>query len=260
MLVKQPEVGFTLETWLYTAWFNFVVRYRKTILGPAWILIAPMLFIVCLGLLFSQVNGIQLDVFIPHLTIGIVVWTLVSGFVTGSTTIFVRNRPQILQGGMTLTDIVMVDVITTILQFLHQVCIIFLVFVFFGKSITPYALVSLFGLILLIANGVWLTHFFGIIGARYRDLSEVIQAIMRIAFLATPIIWMPGANGGRGGVMTTFMTFNPFYHFLELIRAPLMGSQISPLSWTVVIVITICGFVLANTFHRRFSAQVPLWV
>ena len=200
---QMPSRLGNAQSWLYIAWFQFLIRYRKTLLGPAWLLVGPALFIALLGMLFSRVGAISPDVFIPHLAIGLIVWTLISGFVSGSTTVFQRNRPQILQGGLPLTDLVMVDVLTTFLQFAHQVIIIVGVFVIFGIGIGLYALVGLVGLILLIANGVWLTVVFGIVGARYRDLTEIVTAVMRIAFLATPIIWMPGV-GARGGVMGRF--------------------------------------------------------
>jgi ABC-type polysaccharide/polyol phosphate export permease len=128
---------------------------------------------------------------------------------------------------------------------LHQVVIIVAVFVIFQLAVGFYGLVSLIGLALLIGNGIWLTFVFRIVGARYRDLSEVVQAVMRIAFLATPIIWMP-AQEGRGDVLGAFLTCNPFYHFLELIRAPLLGNPIAPLSWLVVLFTTVAGFFLAH--------------
>ena len=237
--------------------FLFVIA--KTLLGPVWLLVGPALFISVLGALFSEVSGISPAIFVPHLTIGLVTWTLISGFVTGSTTVFQRNRPQILQNGLQISDMVMIEVCTTVLQFLHQVIIIVAVFVIFGIAIGFSALISLFGLMLLIGNGIWLTIVFGLIGARYRDLYEVVQAIMRIAFLATPIIWLPG-EGGRGGVMSIFLTFNPFYHFLELIRAPLLGNPISSLSWLVVISLTLFGFCLAHAMYNRYAKKVPLWV
>ena len=48
---------------------------------------------------------------------------------------------------------------------------------------------SLFDLIpaglLMFAHSVWMLVMLGILGARYRDLSEVVEMVMRIAFLAT---------------------------------------------------------------------------
>ena len=248
-----------LPSLLYLTWFQFLIRYRRTILGPLWLLVGPALFIVMLGLLFARIGGIEPAVFVPHLAVGLITWTLISGFITGSTTVFQRGRAQILQGGMKLVDIIMVDVFSTVITFLHHVILVAAVFVFFGIGLSFYSFVSLIGLGLLIANGIWLSLFFGIIGVRYRDLSEVVQAVMRITFLATPIIWMPGA-GGRGGVMGAFLVYNPFYHFVELIRAPLLGNPIAPLSWIVVITISLGGFGLAYFFYQRFARNLPLWL
>ncbi len=247
------------EYWLYTTWFDFLIHYRKTKIGPLWLLIAPGLFIAFLGLLFSRIGNVDAEAFIPHLTIGLIVWTLISGFVTNSTTIFQRRRSQIFQGGLSLTDLVMGGLASTILYFVHQVVLILVVMIVFQRGISLYALVSLVGLALLVLNGIWLGVVFGIIGARYRDLVEITQAIMRIAFLATPIIWIPG-DIGRGGVMGAFLTLNPFYHFLELIRAPLLNIPIAPISWLVVLFTTVFGFALAQLFYMRFARSVPLWV
>ena len=270
-LKQQKTAGFLTgqlkraRRWLYFTWFNFAVRYRKTFLGPLWIIVGPALFISTLGLLFSRVNNAEHALFIPHMAIGLVTWTLISGFVNNSTKAFQRNRAQIMQGNMSLMDITMVEVLSTLLQFAHQLIILVVVFVLFGITLNLYSLMSLIGLMLLIINGVWLTIFFGIVGARYRDLSEIIAAIMRIAFLATPIIWMPGGSGatdvgGRGKVVSAFLNFNPFYHFLDLIRAPLLNQMISPISVVVVLTFTMLGAVLAYAFYKRFAKLIPLWV
>ena len=85
---------------LYITYFNFAVHYRKTVIGPLWVLIGPTLFIATLGLLFAEVSSATVEIFIPHLSVGVITWTLVSGFVIGSTTVFQRSRAQIMQGGI----------------------------------------------------------------------------------------------------------------------------------------------------------------
>ena len=270
-LVREPDgLSFrkrlhlaTLERWIYVAWFSFVVQFRRTTLGPLWLILNPLLFIILLGTLYAKVGRVEPAILIPSMTVGVVVWTLIGGFLGQSATVFQRNRAQLLQGSMNLTEIALVEVITIVLQFMHQILIIVGVFIIFLQPITLYSLLSLVGLALVIANGYWLTMVFGIVGARYRDLAPVMTAVLRIAFLATPIIWVVPAvaeGNSRGGLLGPFLFFNPFYHFLEIIRAPLLGNPIAWPTWIVVLLITISGFALLDYMQKRFARLVPLWV
>lgn len=245
--------------WFYSTWLLFLIRYRRTALGPAWMIVGPSIFILLLGRLYAGIGGHASETFVPHLTIGLIVWTLFNGFIIGGTTIFQRGSAQIMQGSMRLFDIVIIDVISTVLTFAHQLVIIAAVFVIYEIPLTAYSLLSLVGVALIVVNGIWVSLLFGIIGARFRDLAEISNALMRIAMFATPIIWMPGA-GMRGSGLEIFLNFNPFYHFLELVRAPLLGSPITPLSWAVVICVTGAGFTLSYFANARYARYVPLWV
>lgn len=248
-----------LKNLAYLTFIDFLIRYRRTALGPLWLLVGPGLFIFCLGSLFSNVSNVDTSVFIPHLSIGLIFWTLIQGFVTNSTTLFQRARPQILQQGMQLKDIILMDMGTTILQFMHQLVLVFIVMIYYQTHITFYALTTLLGFAILIANGYWISILFGIIGARYRDLAEITQALMRIAFLATPIIWMSG-DLSKGDVLSPYLLLNPFYHFMEIVRAPLLNQQVSILSWAIVLTITLLGLITSHIFYSRYHKQVPLWV
>ena len=243
----------------YLAQFHFLIRYRRTALGPVWLLVGPCIFIAFLGQLYAHIGAANPAIFIPHLAIGLVLWTLIAGFINQSATIYQRGRAQIMQAGLSLNHIVMVDVMSTVFQFLHQIIIIAVVLLIYKVPLGWSALLFVPGLALIIANGIWITQIFGILGARYRDLHQIFQAVMRIAFLATPIIWMPGAIG-RGGVIGHFLFYNPFYHFLEIARAPLLGNPVEPLSWMVVLSFTVVSFILARFMATRYGHLVPLWV
>ena len=82
---------------------------------------------------------------------------------------------------------------------------------------------------------------------------------MRIAFLATPIIWMVG-EGGKGAIVGAYLLFNPFYHFIEIFRAPLLGQTVDPISWVIVCVISILGLLFARFMHAHYSRYVALWI
>lgn len=246
------------EYWIYTTWVKFALKYRKTFLGPLWLVVGPAMFVFFLSAVFSQVNDTTIDVFAPHLAIGYITWTLIIGFITGSSTIFQRKRSDILQGCMRLTDIVFADLFGTFLQYIHQTLVIFAVLIYFKITPNIYWLTSLLGILVLCLNGFWLSVFFGIIGARYRDLVEIISSVMRIAFFITPIIWIP--KDGAGGYLGSFLVFNPFYHYLEIIRAPIMGNPVPQLSWIIVLVISTVGFTAAAILYHKRARIVALWV
>lgn len=237
-----------------------MLRYRRTVVGPLWLVITPFLFIAALGGLYSSIGSHDASVFIPYLAIGFVTWTLISGFVIGSATIYQRNRAVILQGSQSLGHIATIEVMINTIIFLHQLLVVAVIFLLTRMPLHWIALESLVGIGFVILNGIWVVRLFGILGARYRDLAEIFQAVMRIAFLASPILWMPGGADKRGGMMGLYLVYNPFYHFLEVVRAPLLGDAVAPLSWFVVVGFTLGGFLLAHFVSGRHSRFVALWV
>ena len=68
------------------------------------------------------------------------------------------------------------------------------------------------------------------------------------------------SDGGKAGLLGPYLIFNPFYHFLETVRAPILGNPIEPLSWAVVLVTTIIGMLAAYLFNLKFSKQLVTWI
>jgi ABC-2 type transport system permease protein len=54
--------------------------------------------------------------------------------------------------------------------------------------------------------------------------------------------------------------FNPLYHLIELIRAPVLGYEIQPISWEVSIGMLILGFVFAQFLMSKYRNRVVYWL
>jgi ABC-2 type transport system permease protein len=156
--------------------------------------------------------------------------------------------------------------------------------IFFGSLDAPYRLVErpgavlhpgldasillavpAFGLIML--NGTWVVLLLGLIATRFRDVPPVIQAFITMLFYATPIMWsmdqVLAANpdsGGFGSVAVRLLKFNPVYHFVEIIRAPLVGQTQSWVHWAVAGGFTLVGWALALIALRNYRSRVSYWV
>ena len=62
------------------------------------------------------------------------------------------------------------------------------------------------------------------------------------------------------GHWRTIVELNPLLHYLDIVRAPLLGADQELRHWVVVLVLTAIGWILAAFAMRQYRARVPYWV
>ncbi|HEX3786842.1 MAG TPA: ABC transporter permease [Pseudonocardiaceae bacterium] len=266
------------QLWAHLGWQDIKQRYRRSVIGPLWITISMGVTSLGLGLLYGLLFKHPLPLFLPYVTTGFIVWGFINGCIVEGMDTFISNEGLIKHLPAPLTVYALRTVWRQVLMFLHNIAIYLIITAIFFTSLDhPYSLdpggimnpgiglwsiSAVLGFVLLAANGLWLTLLFGIISTRYRDIPQVINSLIQLAFYLTPIIWSPDdlfANGKHSGAEIVFQ-LNPLYHFVQIVRAPLTGQAISPLSWLVVGGITIVGWALALVALRNYRARVSYWV
>ena len=104
----------------------------------------------------------------------------------------------------------------------------------------PVAMLSaIAGLLLLVVNASWASMLLGIASARFRDVPQIVLSVVQIAMLLTPVFWLPGQRFAEGHPV---LAFNPFYHLLQAVRAPLLGDPVSPQTYAVLVVMAVAGW------------------
>ncbi len=83
---------------------------------------------------------------------------------------------------------------------------------------------------LIVINALWIAVVFSLVGARFPDLSQFINNVFIFAFLFTPIIWY-GDSMPPDSLRGSMMRLNPLYHMVEIVRAPILGETIEPLTF-----------------------------
>jgi ABC-2 type transport system permease protein len=134
-----------------------------------------------------------------------------------------------------------------------------------SPGLSWWALLAIPAFVVIVINGLWVCLLFGIIATRFRDIPPVISSFMQLFFTMTPIIWTPdllagGEPGSAKYVVAQLAKLNPFYHFIEIFRAPLVGGVQSWTHWAVVGVITVIGWTLALVALRNYRSRVAYWV
>ena len=249
------------ELWLHLGWQDIKQRYRRSVLGPFWITIATGATAVAMGLLYSKLFKLELSEHLPYVTLGLIIWNLINASILEGADVFVANEGLIKQLPTPLSVHVYRLVWRQMILFAHNIIIFVIIAIIFPKpwKWTDLAVIPALGLIVL--NCVWVSLCFGILATRYRDISPLLFSLVQLLFFMTPIIWNEATLRQQGaGAYTKIIELNPLLHYLDIVRAPLLGADQELRHWLVVIALTVIGWVLAAFAMKQYRARVPYWV
>lgn len=231
-------------------------RYRGSVIGPFWMTLSTLLMMVGLGLLYSRLLGMSLSEYLPHLTVSLVVWNVISGMVNDACTTMTGAEGVIRQLRVPFTVHALRSLFRNGLTAAHSLPLIPLVFLIFGRMPGPEALLVVPGLVLLLANAFFASLFLGMLCARFRDIPPIVANVMQLAFFLTPILWKPELLKG----LAAWLPLNPFYAVLETIRGPLIEGGGEPLVWLAALLYTLLLGTLSLVFFARFRGRLAFWV
>ncbi|CCI84044.1 galactan export ABC transporter permease subunit Wzm/RfbD [Corynebacterium otitidis] len=250
------------QLWLMLGLQDIKQRYRRSVLGPIWITIATGVMALALGLLYSVLFDIPIAEFLPHVTVGLIVWTFLSGCIIEGSRIFTDNEGLIQQLPAPLSVHVYRLVWRQLLLLGHNMIIWVILVAIFPRHLGWQVLLAVPALALFVLNGVWVATLFGILATRFRDITPLLESLVQLCFYLTPIVWMTdtleenAATAGRAKLAE----LNPFFHYLEVIRTPLIGGHVEAYHWYVVIGFTVGGLLLALFALKKWRFRVSYWV
>ncbi len=249
--------GLTMyHLWGRLGWNDILQRYRRSILGPLWLTISMAVLIGALGLLYAKLFKVDVAEYIPFLSIGFVLWQLISGILLDGCNVFVQSEGIIKQIKLPLSLHVYRVLWRNFLTLIHNSVVIIFVMAYFDISINWHSLLALLGTFFIILNGGWFSFLIGMLCARYRDLNPTIASMVTLSFFLTPIIWNPSLIPDRAFILL----YNPFFHFVESIRAPLLGNPVSIETWWILIAITILGWLIVIPAISKMGRKLVYWL
>lgn len=244
------------QVWGTLGWHDIKQRYRRSVLGPFWFTLSTAIMVLVLGALYSTLLNQEIHNYLPYLAVGLVVWQYLAASVTEGCTAFIGSTYLIKQIRLPLTVHVCRIAWRNFVILLHSLPVVVVMLIIFGRWPTIEFLLLPLGLFILLLHGAWLGVVLGVLCARFRDISPIVTNLVQVAFFFTPVMWSPEILKDRAWVAH----YNPLYHMIELIRAPITGRPILWQSWVWSIGFLIIGFFFAQFLMRRYRNRVPYWL
>lgn len=244
------------ESWCLLGISDIRQRYKRSRLGQFWITISMGIFVGGIGFVYSFLFKQTITEYLPYLAVNFIVWTLLSGIVLESTAAFTQAAVYLTQEALPRSMFAMRILVRNLVSFAHNLLIIPVVFLACGFVPSPIALLAIPGLFLFIVAAFFVTLLLGIICTRFRDMTQILQNLVQMAFFVTPVMWRPEQLGGAWYVIV----FNPFAAFLKIIADPLRGEV--PINMVYYMVFASIAFLAIVTFtvFARFRARVVYWL
>jgi lipopolysaccharide transport system permease protein len=244
------------ELWTRLAFHDIRQRFQRSVLGPFWLTLSMGILVATLGFVFSALFHQDLAKTLPYISTGIIFWGLLTGCINDGTTVFVSAEAFIRNVPMPLSVHFYRMMARNVMIWVFNMAIYLVVVVYFELMPGWDALLFIPGFILFLINAEWISLAVGVLSTRYRDLPQVIANVIQVIFFLTPIFWSPESLPNR----PAFVVFNPFYHLIEIVRAPLLNEAVSPASWGLCIAMAVAGLGFTAWLYRRAHARIPYWV
>lgn len=249
---------FRFHLWGRIGWLDIKRRYRRTVIGPFWSTLTLAVYILAVGTVGAGLFKHDPSTYLPYLTSGMIVWTMLSTVILESCMMLVagnalfrnvRFEYSVLAYALTWRNFVIL---------LHNMIIFIIIALIFKRDVFGYNLIYFIpSIALILLNSVWIALLCGVICLRFRDVQPLVQTFIQISMLITPIFWTP--ENLSGTLRLLFAQFNPIYRLIDIVRAPLMGQVPTAASYIAVSVITIVGWLVAYLTFRHFRKRIPYW-
>ncbi len=236
---------------------NFILIYKQTILGPAWILLQPMFTTLIYTLVFGGIAGISTDG-VPQILFymaGTALWTYFSQTLTKTSTTFTANArvfgkvyfPRLVMPVSTVLS----GMINFGVQFLLFAC--FWVYYIIKGVIAPnYLGILLLPLILVYLGllGMGLGIIISSLTTKYRDLSMLVTFGVQLWMYITPVVYPVSTI--TSPLLRTLILLNPVTCAVETFRRIFLGEGVISLAhWGISAAVTALALALGVIVFSR---------
>lgn len=240
------------------AWSEFKLRYKNSILGYFWSLLEPMLMLLVLYVVFSNLMKVQVEYYQLFLLLGIILWS----FFSRATTIgmfSIVGKPSMVKKIYFPRDIFVISsCITALLMSIFESLIFVMFMAFFRVPISinlvyvPLILLFLFILSLGVSLALSSLNVF------YRDVQFIWQVFLQAGYFVTPILYTLDIFPQN---LQKFVLLNPIARILISARDTIIYSSPAKTEDLLFmffssIVFLLVGYIIFSKLEPGFAEEI----
>lgn len=235
-------------------------RYKQSVLGLLWVIVTPLLTMLVLSIVFSQIIRVPIDD-VPYaifVYVGLLVWNFFASAVTAATGSLVANANLLTKIYFPRESIVFATIIAKAVDLLvaSSVFVLLLVYYQIPISITIFWVPMIIIVLSLLTTGVSLL--LAVMNLFYRDTGNVIGVFLLIWMYASPILYPLEIIPSH---LQTAVLLNPMTGIVVSLRNIIVYQEPPAfyallISGLISIVIFVAGFIVFKKLESIFADVV----
>jgi len=193
--------------------------------------------------------------FVPYASAGIISWYFIASALNEGCIAIVSSANIYKSISVPFSYSILRMLTRGLIVYAHNFLIFVVVAAILGINFLTSLPQFLVGLFLVTLNLAWMVTILSVLTTRYRDIQQLIGAIITILFLITPIFWEKKALSA-----TWIYQLNPFTYFIDALREPLLGGD----GWTtaalVLVAFALIGWSIAFAVFAYGQRRIVFWL
>lgn len=245
---------------------NFVVSYKQTVLGPAWIFLTPLFSSIVQAFVFGGIAGIKTDG-VPMMLFYLcsnAIWAFFSSCLLNNASTFTANAYVFGKVYFPRLTTPISNVLSSMIRFGIQMILVmaFMLYFLMNGAVHPNWAAWIMIPVELAHLGI-LGMGFGIIissmTTKYRDLTVLVDFGVQAWMYLTPIVYP--LSTVTEGWMKNILMINPVTSAVEVLRYAILGKGTIDLgfyglSWVITLAVALLGIMIFNKVERNFMDTV----
>lgn len=260
MLKYFADIWAARYFWWHLAMSDLRSRWRRSFFGVFWSIIQPLGLTLLLSFVFSRIFNNDIGMYAPYILSGMIIWEYVTTTVQGGAMAFVQADAYIKQTRHPLAIYTLRTAVSGLAVLSLASTTLFLWVLLAMPQNISWSWLAVPTILPILLALVWpLATIMAYFSTRFRDIPYALGLVFQAMWFVSPIYFEESVF--RNGDLHLLLDYNPIFHLLEIVRAPLLrGEWPEPLNYVWVIGTAAVLALLATLVGRRAEKRVIFYL
>jgi lipopolysaccharide transport system permease protein len=242
----------------FLGWQDVRLMYRRSVLGQFWITLSMAVTFGAIGGVFGLIFRSPIVEYLPFLGCGLVFFNFINLILNEGAQAFIASEAFIRQLPLSPLIFFLRSIWKAFFVLLHNVIALVILLIVFPQGLSPAVLLVVPGVAIAGTAMAGLALALAMLATRYRDVPQIIGAVVQVMFYLTPIVWLPSSlpENARG----ILLGWNPLFPLLEIMRQPLLNTYPSLHTWGISVLLAAAFVALGLGAYHWKRRQLAFWV